>query len=726
MDRFNWTEYKIPNPIHTIKTHNLNQIVSFSKSILETGVVENDSRDTRKSIIRLNLFLTFGLVSCFINFYLNFIYHLNIGAAVNISGFLLLAFAFFLNRDGYYNVSKILAVLTIHLYLLSINYVNGFRSGVFLLIFPHLLAMVFVVNINIKNNLFELLGIILCTLFTTIGIFTLSPNQSTVQVLDDGIYNSIFSINLIISLLLTLFYAFLILRTLEKHDAVLVQEKQFSDTIYDTSLDAVIIVNIDNHQIIDCNKTTLDIFGYKKKSEILKNIIGDILGKTMQARIVGIHKSGYSVGSPWYGNMELKKCDEVEFYAYVNIVPFTHNNVHYAKISILDISEIKIAEFETIKAKEKAEKATQVKSRFLSNMSHELRTPLNAIIGTTNILNQEDYLPAQKEYLDVLKNSSEHILELVNDILDLSKIEAGKMELENIEFNFQNFIQKVIAPFKATLTPQLNLITNIDPALQLVIIGDETRLQQVLNNLLSNAKKFTIEGSIALNVSLLQKTEKEVSISFEVSDTGIGIMPSKMKQIFESFTQANTETTRKYGGTGLGLSISSSLVQKMGGVLVAESEFGKGSKFKFNVTFEIGHSVLAFDKHIFNLKSLEGYKVLLAEDNPINMLVAKKFLHKWNLEVDEAVNGVEAIDLYHKNQYDLLLIDLEMPEMDGKEAVRKIRETNTEIPIVAFTAAVYSDMEQDLLQRGFSGFVPKPFKPEHLHSKIHSLLKTLV
>jgi PAS domain S-box-containing protein len=709
-----------------MQTTNLDQIVSFSKSILETGVVENDSRDTRKSIIRLNLFLTFGLISCIINFYLNYIYSLNIGAAVNLFGFFLLGIAFFLNRDGKYNTSKILSILTIHLYLLSINYVNGFQSGVFLLIFPHLLAMVFVVNINIKNNLYELLLISLCTLFTTIGIFTLSPSQSTVQILDEGIYNSIFSINLITSLLLTLFYAFLILRTLEKHDAVIVQEKQFSDTIYDTSLDAVLIVNIDSHLIIDCNKTTLEIFGYKTKSELLKKIVKEILGETMQERIVGIRQSGYSVASPWYGNMELKKSGDVDFYAYVNIVPFSHNNTQYVKISILDISEIKIAEFETIKAKEKAEKATEVKSRFLSNMSHELRTPLNAIIGTTNLLNQETYLPEQKEYLTVLKNSSEHILELINDILDLSKIEAGKLELENNPFNFQNFIQKVTAPFRATLAPQLKLITNFDPALQMVIVGDETRLQQVLNNLLSNAKKFTPEGTIALNVSLLNKTKQQVLIGFEVTDTGIGIMPSKMKQIFESFTQANTETTRKYGGTGLGLSISSSLVQKMGGQLVAESEFGKGSTFKFNITLGIGDVYNTIDTQILFLKPFKGYKVLLAEDNPINMLVAKKFLTKWNLKVDEAANGSEALALYHKNQYDILLIDLEMPEMDGKEAVRRIRETDTEIPIIAFTAAVYSDMEEDLLRRGFSGFVSKPFKPEQLHSKMHSLLKSLV
>jgi PAS domain S-box-containing protein len=709
-----------------MKTTNLNQIVSFSKSILETGVEENDNRDTRKSIIRLNLFLTFGLISCVINFYLNFIYTLNISAAVNLSGIFLLAIAFFLNRDGYYHVSKILAIVTIHLYLLSINYVNGFRSGVFLLIFPHLLAMVFVVNINIKNNLYELLGIILCTLFTTIGIFSFSPMQSTVQIIDEGIYNGIFSINLIISLLLTFFYAFLILRTLEKHDAVIVQEKQFSDTIYDTSLDAVIIVTINNLQIIDCNKTTLEIFGYKTKSDLIKKLVPDILGKSMQEIIGSIHKSGYSVGSPWYGNMELKKSDEDEFYAYVNIVPFAHNNIYYAKISILDISEIKIAEFETIKAKEKAEKATQVKSRFLSNMSHELRTPLNAIIGTTNILNQEDCLPAQQEYLTVLKHSSEHILELINDILDISKIEAGKMELESIEFNFQNFIQKVIAPFQATLSPQLTLISKIDPELQMVIIGDETRLQQVLNNLLSNAKKFTSSGSITLTTKLFNRTEKNVSIYFEVTDTGIGIKPSKMKQIFESFTQANTETTRKYGGTGLGLSISTSLVQKMGGQLVAESEFGKGSTFKFTLTFGIGNSNLAVDTPILYLKSLEGYKVMIAEDNSINMMVANKFLTKWNLEVDQAVNGIEALQLYHKNHYDLLLIDLEMPEMDGKEAVRRIRQTNTQIPIIAFTAAVYANMEEDLHQRGFSGFVSKPFKPEQLHSKIESLLKALV
>jgi len=705
-----------------MKTTNFNEIVSFSKSILEIGVEENTSRDARKSIIRLNLFLNFGLFSCVINFYLNFTYNLNTSAFINLAGIFLLTIAFFLNRSGHYILSKILSIVTIHLYLLAINYVNGFRSGVFLLIFPHLLAMVFVVNINLKNNLYELLGIILCTLFTTLGIFTLSPYQSTMQLIDDGIYNSIFSINLIISLLLTLVYAFLILRTLEKHDAVLVQEKQFSDTIYDTSLDAVFIVDVNNQQIIDCNKKTIEIFGYDNKQSIVKQSVQAVLGISMEERIKMIHQSTYSIGSPWYGNMELNKCNETPFYAYVNIVPFSHHNIQYGKISVLDISEIKIAEFETIKAKEKAEKATQIKSKFLSNMSHELRTPLNAIIGTTNILHQEDCLPEQKQYLSVLKYSSEHILELINDILDLSKIEAGKMELESSPFAFNHFIQKVLAPFHTTLSPQLALKTTIDADDDLVIIGDETRLQQVLNNLLSNAKKFTPSGTISLQAAVIEKNEQEVAIRFEVSDTGIGIKPSKMKQIFESFTQANTETTRKYGGTGLGLSISMSLVQKMGGDLIAESEFGEGSSFSFTLRFGVASASTHPQAEAATLSSMDGFRVMLAEDNPVNLMVAKKFLQKWNLSVDAAVNGVEALQLFDANHYDVLLIDLEMPEMDGKEAVRQIRKMDAHIPIIAFTAAVYDNMEADLCQHGFTAFVSKPFKPENLHQKIKSLI----
>jgi CheY-like chemotaxis protein/two-component sensor histidine kinase len=352
-------------------------------------------------------------------------------------------------------------------------------------------------------------------------------------------------------------------------------------------------------------------------------------------------------------------------------------------------------------------------------MSHELRTPLNGIIGTTNILMQEDYLDSQRESLDVLKNSSEHMLQLVNDILDLSKLEAGKMELEEQPFNLKEFIHKVAAPFVKSAKNNIQINIEMDESLDLEIISDETRLQQILNNLLSNAHKFTPTGAVNLRVKIRNRNSDIVAITFSVSDTGIGIPANKQKQIFESFTQADTETTRKYGGTGLGLAISKYIVEKMGGELEVESEPGKGSTFYFTLKFRFnGTKAYVNEAKLKQLTGLDGIRILLAEDNPVNMLVAKKFLHKWKMSVDEAVNGIEAIELYKKNSYDLLLIDLEMPEMDGVAVAADVRKKDNQIPIVAFTAAVYENMAEDLKSKGFTDFITKPFRPEDLHKKI--------
>jgi signal transduction histidine kinase/CheY-like chemotaxis protein len=464
------------------------------------------------------------------------------------------------------------------------------------------------------------------------------------------------------------------------------------------------------------------VFRYANKLELIRQPVQHLLGKQVLEHIRNINNTEFANTPPWYGNMDFERAGDEIFYAYVNIVPFSHQNRKFCKISILDITEIKVAEFEIIKAKEKAEKAAKVKARFLSNMSHELRTPLNAIIGTSNILLQEDYLHTQRESFDVLKHSSEHMLQLVNDILDLSKLEAGKMELEKIPFNLKDFMSRVTAPFQKSGKSDIEVELVVDPALDLEIISDETRLLQIMNNLLSNAVKFTNKGRITVTARVDKNENNEITVFFAVEDTGIGIPQNKIKQIFDSFTQADTETTRKYGGTGLGLAICKYLVVKMGGEINVDSEQGRGSKFYFTVTFNVNtQKAYVNEESLKQLNSLEGIRVLLAEDNPINMLVAKRFLQKWKLTVDEATNGLEAVEQYNKHHYDLLLIDLEMPEMDGIEVAAYIRKQNQDIPIVAFTAAVYDDMQTDLLTKGFTEFIPKPFRPEDLHKKILQL-----
>jgi signal transduction histidine kinase len=373
-------------------------------------------------------------------------------------------------------------------------------------------------------------------------------------------------------------------------------------------------------------------------------------------------------------------------------------------------------------AKEKKTKiAAAAKARFMSNMSHELRTPLNAIIGTTHLLAQDRELIQESEHFKVLKNSSEHMLQLVNAVLDFSKLDEGKLEFVYDPFDLAHTMQQAVDSF-ATVTRQKGIRLILDsyslPEGKKVI-GDEMRLKQVFLNLLSNAIKFTETGSVILEARIEQPTELETDIHFAVSDTGIGIPSDKIQLIFESFTQVDAETTRKYGGSGLGLSICRELVRNMGGELRVTSEPDKGSCFYFTLHFRFQQQiVIAPKEQLRGLKDLDGVRILLVEDNAVNMNIARRFLHSWGATIQPAENGQVAWTLFQSQPYDLMLIDLEMPLMDGKSLLKQVRGINKDIPAIAFTAAVYENMYQDLREHGFNGFLHKPFRPDEMHRKI--------
>ena len=388
-------------------------------------------------------------------------------------------------------------------------------------------------------------------------------------------------------------------------------------------------------------------------------------------------------------------------------------------------ANLRKAEMELLKAKKKAEVAANTKSRFLSNMSHELRTPLNGIIGVSNLLSQESYMPHQKQSLDILRYSSEHMMTLINDILDYHKIEAGKLELEMRPVNIMKFMNRIINQFSGQIQLKgLQFNTAIDIHLDNEMFTDDTRLNQILNNLLSNAIKFTETGSISLTAKQLHSTSERATVQFVVKDTGIGIPELKHKEIFRSFTQADIDTTRKYGGTGLGLTISKRLINMFNSELMLKSQEGKGSEFFFTVVLRINQESKLYieEDHSRQLASLEGVRILIAEDNKVNMSIAKRFMNKWGIVVEEAVNGKEAVERFRNGSYDLMLIDLEMPEMDGPSALKEIRRFNKSVPAMAFTAAVYDNMENDLLKKGFVDYIHKPFRPEVLHHKIATLV----
>jgi signal transduction histidine kinase/CheY-like chemotaxis protein len=386
-----------------------------------------------------------------------------------------------------------------------------------------------------------------------------------------------------------------------------------------------------------------------------------------------------------------------------------------------DIAALKLVEIELLQAKEKAEKAAAAKARFMSNMSHELRTPLNAIIGTMHLLIQEDESLHESDHFNVLKDSSEHMLQLVNAVLDFSKLDEGKLEFIKESFDVSHTLQQAADSFSPVVQQKnirLQLEMDTLPAGKKVV-GDEMRLKQVLLNLLSNAVKFTESGSVILRMKVKGVTDSGVELGFGIEDTGIGIPPEKLPIIFESFTQADAETTRKYGGSGLGLSICVELVKKMGSELQVRSVQGQGSVFFFDMLLPFEQQVMIVPKEkLRGLQKLTGVRILLVEDNAVNMKIARRFLHSWGASINTAENGQVAWDLFQQEAYDLLLVDLEMPLMDGKALLTQVRNVNKEVPAIAFTAAVYENMYDDLEKHGFNGYLHKPFRPDEMHRKI--------
>ena len=502
----------------------------------------------------------------------------------------------------------------------------------------------------------------------------------------------------------------------KKAESEILHQKQYFETLVQANPIAVVLLDLEHH-IVDCNKAFEVLFGYTK-SEVLANNLDALIVQEEEYATATQYTQDVDQGKMVHQKTKRQRKDgslvEVELFA----MPVVVGEEKVALFALYhDISEL-------VLAKQNAETAAQAKADFLANMSHEIRTPLNAVIGMTSLLLDTPLNDEQREFAQTVRRSGDGLLSVINDILDFSKIEAGKLELERQPFNVHEVIESsldLITPKAAEKS--LVLAYLVESGVPQTIVGDVTRVRQILVNLLGNAVKFTAEGEIVVRADGEMLDDGQFGIHFSVEDTGIGIPKDRQSVLFESFSQVDASTTRRYGGTGLGLAISKQLVQLMGGKIWVESKVGEGSTFQFKFPVKIGPNLPRLeilDAH----KLLKNRKVLIVDDNATNRLILIRQTKSWGLEPSAASSGAEALSwIKAGDSYDFAILDMQMPDMDGVMLAAELRKFHNveDFPLILFSS--FGGLENIPEDIEFSARLSKPIKPSLLYNAIANVMK---
>ena len=507
---------------------------------------------------------------------------------------------------------------------------------------------------------------------------------------------------------------------------------EYSRSLIEASLDPLFVISPEG-KITDMNQAAIKVTGIARQQLTGTNFY-DYFTDPKKARDVyrEVFLKGFVTDYP----LTIKDHVLTDVLFNGSIYKNEHGIVLGAVVVARDVTELKKVEKQLYESKENAENAqkiaenaTKVKQQFLSNMSHEIRTPMNAIIGFTKVMLKTELTEKQKEYLSAIEISGDALIVLIDDILDLAKVEAGKMTFEQVPFRLSYNVSSMMHLFEPKLQEKnIKLIKEYDERIPEVLLGDPVRLNQVMLNLLGNAVKFTSAGKITVNVGLLEEDDKKVTVEFSIKDTGVGIKKENLDTIFGSFQQASNDTTRLFGGTGLGLSIVKQLLEPQGGNISVESEVNKGSTFSFTLSFSKTKAKVEFIQEIMQLDTdMKGIKVLVVEDMALNQLLMKTLLDDFGFGCDIAINGKIALEKLNDNPYDIILMDLQMPEMNGFETTNYIRnKMKLTIPIIALTADVTTVDVGKCKEAGMNDYIAKPINEKLLYSKMVTLLKNAV